>query len=237
MTTLHWTDIWTQEELEKLLIHSVSDFMKCNTQHSVEAAVEFAKFLNAKGLNSDNYPIFLQLLKHENHNVIEALLGDADAFAFFREIQPNYYLIDFCFTMLRAYAVGGVYERTLALIFGILYRNYHRAREGYSLYPLSIENLNALGKFLDKEKNQNEGVNRFILDILADIAEYTSQFEEDEEVNVIASHAVAIRNAFFDRRREMSSVMPPEILTRADYRKTSINPRKTKPFTAANTKN
>ena len=89
-------------------------------------------------------------LKEENHNVTEALLGDANAFDFFKEVQPNYFIIDFCFKMLYKYAVGGVYERTLELIFGILYRNYHRAKEGFPLYPLSLENLNALGKFLDK---------------------------------------------------------------------------------------
>ena len=234
MSKLHWTDIWTEEELTKLQIKSVSQFLKCDTQHSVEAAVEFAKFLNTKGLDSDNYPIFLELLKEENHNVTEALLGDANASDFFKEVQPNYFIIDFCFKMLYKYAVGGVYERTLELIFGILYRNYHRAKEGFTLYPLSMENLNSLGKFLDKSQKQNEGTNRFILDILADIAEYTSQNEEDEEINKVSAHAISIRNAFFDRRLEMSSVMPEEILERKNYIETSINPRKIKPLAKSN---
>ena len=234
MSRLHWTDIWTEEELIKLQIKSVSKFLKCDTQHSVEVAVEFAKFLHSKALNSDNYPLFLELLKEENHNVTDALLGDANAFNFFKEVQPNYYIIDFCFKMLYKYSVGGVYDRTLELIYGILYRNYHRAKEGFSLYPLSIENLNSLGKFLDKSKRQNEGINRFILDIFSDIAEYTSQKEEDEEINKIAAHAIDIRNAFFDRRLEMNSVMPPEILEKKNYMETSINPRKIKPFAEKN---
>jgi hypothetical protein len=131
--------------------------------------------------------------------------------------------------MLYKYPVGGVYDRTLALVFGIVFRNYHRAREGFWLYPLSIENLNSLGKFLDKSKGQNEGNNRFILDILADISEHTSQ-DENDEINRIASHSVAIRNAFFDRRRDLRSVLPEEILARSSYAETLVKPRRTRPL-------
>ncbi len=235
MLNLQWKNIWTDEELYNLQISVINKFLKCENQYSVEAAVEFARYLNYKGLNSDNYPLFMEMLEEENHNVTDALLGDSDAFDFFKEIQPNYYLIDYCFKLLYKYSPGGVYDKTLEIIFGILYRNYHRAKEGYKLYPLSIENLNALGKFLDKSKKQTEGVNRFILDILADIADYTSRFgdEADEQINKIAAHAIAIRNAFFDRRLEMSSVLPQEILVRKDYKKTTVNPRKRVPFKEA----
>jgi hypothetical protein len=231
MINLHWEQVWNDEEFDKLQERSVTNMMKCDSKHSVEATIEFAKFLHEKGLDSDNYPIFLELLRNENHNVIEALLGDENAFEFFNKVEPNPYIVDFSFKMLAQYSPGGVYERTLELIFGILYRNYHRAKAGWALYPLRIENLNALGKFLDKSMGQNEGINRFILDILSDIAEYNTQNEEDEVLNKIAAHAVDIRNAFFDRRQEMSGVMPPELLVRKDYLKTSINPRNTKQYT------
>jgi hypothetical protein len=220
---------WTEEEVDDLQLEAVNSFLKCDTQPSVEATVEFARYLRNIGLNSDNYPLFLALLENENSNVTDALLGDADAFGFFKEIQPNYFLIDFCFSMLYKYSAGGVYDKTLALIFGIVFRNFHRAREGFWLYPLSIENLNALGKFLEKSKGQNEGNNRFILDILADISEYTSQ-DENDEINKIASHAVAIRNAFFDKRRDLKSVLPEEILARKNYMETLINPRRARPL-------
>jgi len=124
-----------------------------------------------------------------------------------------------------------VYDLTLELIFGILYRNYHSAKEGHALYALTIEDVNAIGKFLDKKKDQTDPINRFILDILADIAEYTSINNEDPVVDKNSSHATSIRNAFFDRRREMSGVMPPEILFRTDYDTTLVKPRSTRKFT------
>jgi hypothetical protein len=46
-----------------------------------------------------------------------------------------------------------------------------------------------------------------------------------------SAHATAIRNAFFDRRMAMSSVMPPEILVRKNYDETIVKPRTTRKFT------
>ena len=229
MPEMNWENLWSDEELYALQLEAVNAFLKCDAPETVEMSVEFAKFLNHVGLNADNYSIFLELLREENSHVTDALLGNRKAFDFFKEIQPSYYLIDVCFKMLYSYSVGGVYDKTLELIFGIIYRNYHRAREGFLLYPLSVENLNSIGKFLDKSKGQNEGNNRFIVDILGDIAEYTSQ-DQNNPVNEISSHAIAIRNAFFDRRREMKSVIPEEVLFRKNYAQMRINPRKPKAF-------
>jgi hypothetical protein len=233
MLNLEWKNLWSEEELYKLQVDCVDRFMRCNTRHAVEATVEFASFLNEKGLDADNYPLFLELLRNENYHVVDALLGKEDPFEYFSVVEPNYYIVDFCFRMLYQYSPGGVHAKTLALIFGVLYRCYHSSKEGFALHPLSIENLNSIGKFLDKSKDQNDQINRFILDILSDIAEYYTHSEDDEEVNKISAHAVAIRNAFYDRRKEMNQVMPEEILQRKNYMETSISPREKKKKPAA----
>jgi hypothetical protein len=46
-----------------------------------------------------------------------------------------------------------------------------------------------------------------------------------------SAHATAIRNAFFDKRRAMGSVMPQEILVRRKYEETLVKPRSTRKFT------
>jgi hypothetical protein len=221
---------WSEEDLYKLQVQAVSRFMKCDTPQAVEASIEFARYLNHQGLDSDNYPLFLEILRDENSYVTEALIGRDKAFDLFARIQPNPYIVGFCFQVLRSYKPGGVNDLTLELIFGILYRVYHSAKEGNALYPLSIEEVNAIGKFLDKEKQQTDPINRFILDILADIAEYRSINNENPVVDKNSSHATAIRNAFFDRKRSMTSVMPPEILKRGNYLATTVKPRKQKPL-------
>jgi hypothetical protein len=222
---------WSEEELFKLQVQAVSRFMKVDSPYTVEACVEYAKYMGAQGLDADNYPLFLEILKNENRYVIEALIGKEKAFDLFTKVQPNPYIVGFCFRMLRAYAPGGVDALTLEMIFGILYRTYHSAREGHALFPLAIEDVNAVGKFLDKTKDQNDPLNRFILDILADIAEFRSINNEDPVVDKNSSHATAIRNAFFDRRKSMASVMPPEILVRKNYEQTLVKPRTVRKFT------
>jgi hypothetical protein len=222
---------WNDEELHALQVQAVSRFMKVDTPFAVEACVEFARFLNARGLDSDNYPLFLEILRNENRFVVDALIGDENAFELFTKVQPNSYIIEFCLRMLRAYPPGGMHGKTLELIFGILYRGYHSAREGNALHRLTIEDVNAVGKFLDKNRDQNDSLNRFILDILADIAEYRSINNEDPGIDKNSSHATAIRNAFFDRRRAMNSVMPPEILVTTNYEAKLVKPRNTRKLT------
>jgi len=217
---------WDEEDLYKLQVQAVSRFMKCDTPQAVEASVEFARYLSDQGLDPDNYPLFLEILRDENSHVTEALIGGEKAFDLFTRVQPNPYIVRFCFQILRAYRPGGVNDLTLELIFGILYRAYHSAKEGNALHRLSIEDVNAVGKFLDKGKPQTDSINRFVLDILADIAEYRSLNSEDPAVDKNSSHATAIRNAFFDRKLAMTSVMPPEILARGNYLATTVKPRK-----------
>ncbi|HTP58374.1 MAG TPA: hypothetical protein VMM82_05610, partial [Spirochaetia bacterium] len=165
---------WNEDDLYKLQVQAVSRFMECDTPQAVEASVEFARHLGDQGLDPDNYPLFLEILRHENSFVTEALLGGEKAFDLFTRVQPNPYIVGFCFQVLRSYKPGGVHDLTLELVFGILYRAYHSAKEGNALYRLSIEDINAVGKFLDKGKPQTDSINRFILDILGDIAEYRS---------------------------------------------------------------
>jgi hypothetical protein len=221
-------EFWNEEDLYKLQVRAVSQFMKCDTPQAVEASLEFARYLNDQGLDSENYPLFLEILRNENSFVTEALIGKEKAFDLFSRVQPNPYIVRFCFQVLRSYKPGGVNDLTLELIFGILYRVYHSAKEGNALHPLSIEDVNAVGKFLDKAKPQTDPINRFILDILADISEYRSINNEDPRVDKNSSHATAVRNAFFDRKREMSSAMPAEILARGNYLTTTVKPRKQK---------
>ncbi len=227
---------WNEDELYKLQVATVSRFLKCDTPQAVEASLELARFLNHEGLNADNYPLFLEILRDENSYVIEALIGKEKAFDLFTRVQPNRYIVGFCFEVLRAYKPGGVNDLTLELIFGIIYRTYHSAKEGNELYPLSIENINAVGKFLDKSRPQTDPINRFILDILADIAEYRSLNNENPIVDKNSSHANAIRNAFFDKKRAMTGVMPPEILARGNYLETTVKPRKARKLSDTNAK-
>jgi hypothetical protein len=230
MLNLPWTEIWSEEELYSLQIRAVDEFLRCRTPQAVEASLELAKVLNAAGLDGDNYPLFLELFRDENPHVTEALIGKEDAFDLFAKVPPNPYIVGFCFDVLYRFVPGRVSDLALEMISGILYRVYHNAHEGHKLSPLTVERLNSLGKFLDKDKDQSHRSNRFILDILGDITELKSINREDPATDAVAAHAVAIRNAFFDRKRRMDSALPPEILKKQNDKWTPVAPRKPRPL-------
>jgi hypothetical protein len=232
MLNLNWTKIFSEEELFAMRVNAVTRFLSCETAQAVEASIELAKYLNQKGLNSQNYPLVLELLREENFNVIEALLTKTEAFTYFTKVQAGPYIIDFALRMLDKYPPGRMYEKTLQIIFGILYRTYHSPKEGYQLFRLKLEHINSIGKFLDKSKGQKDPNNRFILDILGDLGGFKSINNENPDIDRLAAHAINMRNAFFDRTLDMNSVIPAELLVREDYRKTAVMPRDVVPFNA-----
>ena len=126
-------------------------------------------------------------------------------------------------------ANASIYPKNLSVILGVLQSNYSSPRDGYRIYPLSISDLNALGKHLDKEKGQDDALNRTILDILDKI----SQLEgvgTDPDMEEVAIHAAAIRNAFFDDKKRMEDVIPPVLLVKASYHEKEVAPRKRVPL-------
>lgn len=195
------------EEIENKLLQGI---FACRTQEAVEAALTYARFLNMVGITPENYPVFLQMLEIENHWVIDALIGDRDPFLLLSSVQPNRYIVSRVLAMLMGWQRGGIYDKNLSMILGVLQSVYSSARDGYRIYALRIADLNAIGKHLNKEKTQDDPLNRAILDLF----EHISQLEEagDPELEEIAIHAAAIRNAFFDDTKRLEGVIPPVLL-------------------------
>jgi hypothetical protein len=165
------------------------------------------------------------MLEIENHWVIDALIGDRDPFLLLSPVQPNKYIVERIFAMMTRWHKGGIYHKNLSVILGVLQSVYSSPRDGYSIYPLTIANVNALGKHLDKEVGQDGPLNRVILEILDKLGDLHSG--EDREIEEVAIHASAIRQAFFDDRRKMEDVIPPVLLVTLDDR-AEIEPRRSK---------
>jgi hypothetical protein len=201
---------WTDDRIIELETRLLQGIFGSRSTEAVEAGITYAKYLSTVGITPENCPVFLRMLEIENHWVIDALIGDRDPFLLLSPVQPNRHILQRVFAMLTRWPKGRIYSKSLSVILGVLQSVYSSPKEGYRIYPLRIADLNALGKHLDKGAGQDEPRNRVILEVLDKISELDSESKRD--VDEIAIHSAAIRNAFFDERKKMEDVIPPVLL-------------------------
>jgi len=207
-------------EIENQLLQGV---FGCRSTEAVEASVTYAQFLSSVGISPENYPVFLRMLEIENHWVIDALIGERDPFLLLSGVQPNKFIVGRILAMMTRWHRGGISSKNLSVILGVLQSVYSSPRDCYRIYPLTIADANAIGKHLDKEKGQDEPLNRAILEVLDKIA----ALEEagNAEMEDVAIHGASIRNAFFDDRKRMEDVIPPVLLVTVEDRQ-ETSPRR-----------
>jgi hypothetical protein len=218
---------WTKEEIEQLELAFLYKMFHCDTVEAVDVTVAFARFMSRVKLDSDNYPIFLKLLQFENHWVVDALLAGSEPEKFFKAVQPNRFILESCFKMFKRWKPGGIYPKSLLVLFGMLKTAYEHPSEGYRTYPLTVPDVNNLGKHLDKSHDQSEPVNRTILRILDRIAALSDPGGlqlSDKKVLEVATQANSIRGKFLDTTKRLEEAIPAELLKRADYSKKEIKP-------------
>ncbi len=203
--------------------HLLQGVFGCRTTEAVEAAITYAQFLSSVGITPENYPVFLRMLEIENHWCIDSLISERDPFLLLSGVQPNKYIVGRILAMMTRWHKGGIYSKNLSVILGVLQSVYSSPRDGYRIYPLSIADANAIGKHLDKDKGQDDPLNRAILEVLDKIA--ALEDVGNNEMEEVAIHASSIRNAFFDDLKRMEHVIPPVLLVTVEDRK-EIAPRR-----------
>ena len=208
-------EVWSDQSIFRVENHIINNIFACRTTDAVEAAITYSAFLRRSGLTNENYPLFLKLLEMDNHFVIDSLLGTTDPFLFLTPIQPTKHLVSTCFRLLTNWHPGGIYPKTLAIVLGALQAAYSYAKDGYRIHKVAINDVNNLGKHLNKEKGQDEPVNRAILDILDRLASLEGQ--GDDEMELIARQCNMIRGNYFDKRRKMEDAIPQVLLVKSDY--------------------
>ena len=208
-------EVWSDQSIFRVENHIINNIFACRTTDAVEAAITYSAFLRRSGLTNENYPLFLKLLEMDNHFVIDSLLGTTDPFLFLTPIQPTKHLVSTCFRLLTNWHPGGIYPKTLAIVLGSLQSAYSYAKDGYRIHKVTINDVNNLGKHLNKEKGQDESVNRAILDILDRLASLEGQ--GDGEMELLARQCNVIRSNYFDKRRKMEDAIPQVLLVKSDY--------------------
>lgn len=209
-------ETWTRESIMDVEINIIERMIGCRTVEAVAAAISYARFLRMSGLTNTNYPLFLRLLEVENHWVIDSLIGDKDPFLLLSSIHPNNYLILSAYKLLTNWHPGGIYPKTLAIILGVLQAAFASPKDGYRIYNVSINDVNNLGKHLNKELGQDDPNNRVVLDILDRLGSLAGTSDEPA-VEQMARQSNSIRTFFFDKRKKMEEVIPQVLLVKSDY--------------------
>jgi hypothetical protein len=217
-------EVWSKDRVSEIENNLLQGVFGCRTTEAVEAAITYAGFLSTIGITPENYPVFLRMLEIENHWVIDALIGERDPFLLLSGVHPNAFIVNRIFAMMTRWHKGGIYPKNLSVILGVLQSVYSSPKDGYRIYPMRIADLNALGKHLNKDAGQDDPLNRAILEVLEKIS--TLEDAADAGLEEVAIHGAAIRNAFFDDRKNMEDVIPPVLLVSVLERK-EVAPRKT----------
>lgn len=230
MVILDKTKIYTATDIGKIENSMLTGILASRTDEAVEAGITYATFLSNTGLTYEDYPLFVKVLEIGNHWVVDALIGDRDPFLFFSSIQPNDKILQACFGLLAERHPGGLYAKSLSVVLGVLQATYNNPEDGYKIYPLTVSDINAMGKHLDEEAGQEDSLNRCILDILEKAALLEGLEDHTRGMEEVAIHANEIRNFFFDDKKSLGEVIPPVLLVRMSYKDFEVNARKKVPF-------
>jgi len=223
---------WKDDEIQRIEYNLLKGILGTRSSEAVEAAITYASYLNFTGITNGNYPVFLNILTVRNHHVIDSLLGTRDPFLFMSSIQPNYFIVATCFSILTKYRKGEIYPKTLGIILGVFQATYNSPFDGYRIYPPSVADVNALGKHLNEEKGQDDLLNRSILDILDKLSSLEGQ-NVDEDMEDLAVHAHNIRNNFFDTTKRLVDVIPEVLLRPEPNLDKDVQPRNRVPLAEA----
>lgn len=218
---------WPEEEVNALELSFLHEIFECRNNLGVDATITYARYISDKiQLNPDNYPVFMLLLESGNHWVIDALIGKNKPEDLFKPVQPNGFLLSECFKILTKWKRNGIYPKSLLVIFGLLIQAYNDPHEGYRLYPITISDLNNLGKHLDESQDQTFPINRTILTILDEIAHLMDPGNppKEQEIINIATHANNIRGKFLDMTKNLNEAIPDLLLEKGDYTSDEIAP-------------
>ena len=175
----------------------------------------YASFLNHLGINPDNYPLYINMLASNNRYAIDVLLEGHEPERYFDCVAPNPYIVKAIFETFAEFKSNEIYEMSLRVFLGFLYKVYASAEEGYQLFPVTIANVNSLGKFLDETQDQDWPLNRGILDVLGCISDLDRPHEPNVEKRDVAAQAGRIRSDFFDHKRNLKQSITEVILEKA----------------------
>ena len=214
----------SEEYVDFLKHRFITEILDAPNVKAANALWAYASFLNHLGINPDNYPLYINMLASNNRYAIDVLLEGHTPEHYFDCVAPNPYIVKATFETFAEFKSNEIYEKSLRVFLGFLYKVYASAEEGYQLFPVTEAHVNSLGKFLDETQDQDWPLNRGILDVLGCIADLDMPHEMDMEKRNVAAQSGRIRSDFFDHKRNLKQSITEVILEKAKDPKFGMPP-------------
>ena len=205
----------SEEYVDFLKHRYITEILDSTTPKGANALWAYASFLSKLGINPDNYPLYINMLASNNRFAIDVLLSGHEPERYLDCVAPNPFIVKATFETFADLKSNEIYEKSLRVFLGFLYKVYASAAEGYQLYPVTIAEVNSLGKFLDESQDQDWPLNRGILDVLGAIADLDMPHETDIDKRNVAAQAGRIRSDYFDHKRNLKQSITEVILEKA----------------------
>jgi hypothetical protein len=202
----------SEEYVDFLKHRFITEILGSTTTQGANALWAYASFLSRLGITPDNYPLYINMLASNNRFAIDVLLSGKEPERYLDCVVPNAFIVKSTFDTFAELKSNEIYVKSLRVFLGFLYKVYASAPEGYQLYPVTIAEVNSLGKFLDESQDQDWPLNRGILDVLGAIADLDRPHETDIDKRNVAAQAGRIRSDYFDHKRNLTQSITEVIL-------------------------
>ena len=164
-------------------------------------------------------------MESNNKFAIDALLEGYELEHYLDCVNANPFIIKNIFNIFSIYRRNEIYEKTQRVLFGFLIKVYMSSEDGYRIYQPTIPDVNNVGKILDDTKDQDDYLNRDILDILLFFSDLDAHYETDPNRKEIARQAGRIRSDFFDSTRNLNQSITDTMLAKAKENSLGMSPK------------
>jgi hypothetical protein len=210
-----------RRSLDRCIVGLFGRVMSCTTESAVDAAVALARQLDREGIGSRTWLLALRCLGTNHSQVVKALVGRRNPLLLLSSLRPSWYLLREVFRLLTRFRREELEPLVLYALLGVIQTTYKTSKYGYRIYPLSVSDVHNVGKYLDKNVDQSDQRNRYVLDLLFDI--YALGVDStDRLAKRVALVANDIRMAYFDNTKRIVDVVPSTLLI-ADVRRQEVS--------------
>jgi hypothetical protein len=182
---------------------SLRDWLRDRSMRGTEGVVAFARFLRTYTLDAATLPLYLDLFEAGVPEALDVLLEGRDPAALFTRMPHSVSSIGRVFGILTAIRPREAAVPAVLPLIGLLEAVYTKNPQTHADRPLSIADVNQIGKFLVHPQEQ-------VREIIARLLETLGRLAWGDRV--AANHAGRILDAFLDNTKTLATVIPAVLL-------------------------